>query len=154
MTTTYVNHASPSGLYAKTPYRFWYNDARMYENGTLPEDRKACDDIAKQLFKRSPDMSVIMGGGKRHLTPENDPNEPNGPGERLDGRNFIEEWQKLTDTRVVQTADEMFKYVEDGMPEDKLIGIYADDHLEFEVDRTQNDLGKTQPHLGTLVEKF
>ena len=39
VTTAYVNHASPSGLYAKVPYRFWYSDGDMVECLDCKEQR-------------------------------------------------------------------------------------------------------------------
>ena len=115
---------------------------------SLPSERKACDDIAKQLFKKSEDISVIMGGGGKYFTPADDGDYP--AGQRLDGENFLKQWRENPRTRLVQTEDEMFAYLNDGMPEERLVGIYGDSHLEFEVDRANPniDLGKSQPHLG------
>ena len=75
VTTTYVNHASPSALYAKTPYRFWYSDADMYDEDTdkIPEELLQCTDVAKQLFQKSDKIDLIMGGGRKYFRPANDP---------------------------------------------------------------------------------
>ena len=44
VTTTYVNHASPSGVYAKSAERTWYSDKRMADDPNTddegPDSRK------------------------------------------------------------------------------------------------------------------
>ncbi|NXY82952.1 PPBI phosphatase, partial [Alcedo cyanopectus] len=92
VTTTRVQHASPSGTYAHVVNRNWYADASM------PEDalRQGCKDIAWQLV-HNVDINVILGGGRKYMTPMGTP-DPEYPtyqtetGIRKDGNNLINMW--------------------------------------------------------------
>ncbi|NXC96393.1 PPBI phosphatase, partial [Certhia familiaris] len=90
VTTTRVQHASPSGTYAHVVNRDWYSDADM------PEDAQDCKDIAWQLV-HNVDINVILGGGRKYMTPVGtpDPEYPNNSaqnGIRKDGKNLIDMW--------------------------------------------------------------
>ena len=66
VTTTRINHASPSGAYAASAYRFWYDDTELaeYEGGGMTEaDKKKCIDLATQFVDNQPLIDVAMGGG-------------------------------------------------------------------------------------------
>lgn len=54
VTTTRVNHATPSAAYAHCVDRDWYSDNEM------PADalETGCKDIARQLFENIPDINV------------------------------------------------------------------------------------------------
>ncbi|KGL91939.1 Intestinal-type alkaline phosphatase, partial [Charadrius vociferus] len=94
VTTTRVQHASPSGTYAHVVNRDWYADASM------PADarRQGCKDIAWQLV-HNVDINVILGGGRKYMTPVGTP-DPEYPthnttnGIREDGNNLIDMWLK------------------------------------------------------------
>ncbi|OCT57624.1 hypothetical protein XELAEV_18003268mg [Xenopus laevis] len=92
VTTTRVQHASPSGTYANTPDRNWYSDGDMPANAV----EAGCKDIAHQLISNV-DIDVILGGGRKYMTPVGTP-DPEYPadskqnGIRKDGKNLIEEW--------------------------------------------------------------
>uniref|UniRef100_A0A8B9NPC6 Alkaline phosphatase n=1 Tax=Accipiter nisus TaxID=211598 RepID=A0A8B9NPC6_9AVES len=94
VTTTRVQHASPSGTYAHVVNRNWYADASM------PADalRQGCKDIAWQLV-HNVDINVILGGGRKYMTPvgTRDPEYPtyySANGIRKDGNNLINMWLK------------------------------------------------------------
>lgn len=54
MTTTRINHATPSAAYAHSVDRDWYSDNEM-----PPEAVEAgCKDIARQLFENIPNIDV------------------------------------------------------------------------------------------------
>ncbi|NXI55172.1 PPBI phosphatase, partial [Chloroceryle aenea] len=92
VTTTRVQHASPSGTYAHVVNRNWYADASM------PADahKQGCKDIAWQLV-HNVDINVILGGGRKYMTPRGTP-DPEYPafiteqGIRKDGKNLINMW--------------------------------------------------------------
>ncbi|NWH76879.1 PPBI phosphatase, partial [Piaya cayana] len=92
VTTTRVQHASPSGTYAHVVNRNWYEDA------SVPEDarKQDCKDIAWQLV-HNVDINVILGGGRKYMTPKGTP-DPEYPthsasdGTREDGQNLINMW--------------------------------------------------------------
>ncbi|XP_051855582.1 intestinal-type alkaline phosphatase [Antechinus flavipes] len=90
VTTTRVQHASPSGTYAHVVTRDWYSDADMPPEAL----QSGCKDIASQLIANV-DIDVILGGGRRYMFPAGtrDP-EYNSTGIRKDGRNLVKEWQE------------------------------------------------------------
>ncbi|NXS42732.1 PPBI phosphatase, partial [Balaeniceps rex] len=94
VTTTRVQHASPSGTYAHVVNRNWYADASMPEDARL----QGCKDIAWQLV-HNVDINVILGGGRKYMTPVGtlDPEYPTyntENGMREDGNNLINMWLK------------------------------------------------------------
>nr|XP_030136218.3 intestinal-type alkaline phosphatase [Taeniopygia guttata] len=92
VTTTRVQHASPSGTYAHVVNRDWYADASMPQEARL----QGCKDIAWQLI-HNVDINVILGGGRIYMTPVGTP-DPEYPadsrqnGIREDGHNLINMW--------------------------------------------------------------
>ncbi|KAM7401726.1 hypothetical protein PAMP_017021 [Pampus punctatissimus] len=93
VTTTRVNHATPSAAYAHSVDRDWYSDNEMPAEAV----QAGCRDIARQLFENIPDIDVIMGGGRKYMFPKNTsdveyPNMTKHSGTRKDGRNLVQEW--------------------------------------------------------------
>ncbi|CAH1796020.1 unnamed protein product [Owenia fusiformis] len=93
VTTARITHASPGPLYAHVPEREWEDDS------TITDDAKSkgCIDIASHIVGPvGKDITVLMGGGRRHLYPNTsaDPEYPDRTGRRLDGRKIHEEWVK------------------------------------------------------------
>lgn len=93
VTTTRVNHATPSAAYAHCVDRDWYSDNEM----PVEALQAGCKDIARQLFENIPNIDVIMGGGRKYMFPKNmsDVEYPNilkHSGTRKDGRNLVQEW--------------------------------------------------------------
>ncbi|NWZ92903.1 PPBI phosphatase, partial [Nesospiza acunhae] len=92
VTTTRVQHASPSGTYAHVVDRNWYADASMPQEAR----QQGCKDIAWQLI-HNVDINVILGGGRKYMTPAGTP-DPEYPadssqnGIREDGNNLIDMW--------------------------------------------------------------
>ncbi|XP_029816593.1 intestinal-type alkaline phosphatase [Manacus vitellinus] len=92
VTTTRVQHASPSGTYAHVVNRNWYADASMPAEAR----QEGCKDIAWQLV-HNVDINVILGGGRKYMTPVETP-DPEYPtnsqqnGIREDGINLIDTW--------------------------------------------------------------
>nr|XP_013050413.2 intestinal-type alkaline phosphatase-like isoform X1 [Anser cygnoides] len=92
VTTTRVQHASPSGTYAHVVDRNWYADASMPQEAIS----QGCKDIAWQLV-HNVDINVILGGGRKYMTPAGtpDPEYPNDEterGMRNDTLNLIDMW--------------------------------------------------------------
>ncbi len=54
VTTTRVNHATPSAAYAHCVDRDWYSDGEMPAEAL----QRGCKDIASQLFENIPDIDV------------------------------------------------------------------------------------------------
>ncbi|NXI38536.1 PPBI phosphatase, partial [Galbula dea] len=114
VTTTRVQHASPSGTYAHVVNRNWYADSSM------PTDalRQGCKDIAWQLV-HNVDINVILGGGRKYMTPTGTP-DPEYPthasenGIREDGNNLINIWlEARKNARYVWNKTEMLSAADD-----------------------------------------
>ncbi|XP_064577600.1 intestinal-type alkaline phosphatase [Zonotrichia leucophrys gambelii] len=108
VTTTRVQHASPSGTYAHVVNRDWYADASMPQEAR----QQGCKDIAWQLVHNI-DINVILGGGRKYMTPAGTP-DPEYPadssqdGIRKDGNNLIDMWlQARPGARYVWNRTEM-----------------------------------------------
>ena len=146
VTTTSITHASPASAYAKTANRNWYSDGAMidYFKGEIPKSQQPCKDIAQQLFERSGNMTVIMGGGRRHFYP----NE-NKDG-RKDGNNFIERWKQDANVKYVENRADLFTYANEGFQEDRLVGLFSEEHLAYDIDRETNE--PTEPSLTNMTE--
>lgn len=67
VTTTRVNHATPSAAYAHSADRDWYSDNEMPPEALS----QGCKDIAYQLMHNIKDIDVIMGGGRKYMYPKN-----------------------------------------------------------------------------------
>ncbi|CAG5110253.1 Oidioi.mRNA.OKI2018_I69.chr2.g4670.t2.cds [Oikopleura dioica] len=138
VTTTYVNHASPSGVFGKSAERTWYSDKRMKQDPNVSDkDMEDCKDLALQLFEHD-DIDVIMGGGREFFV------------DRLDGRNLIQEWKDDGNVTLVETESELRKAMDNLTLEQRLIGIYADRHLEYEYVREK--FAPEEPQLRLMAE--
>lgn len=54
VTTTRINHATPSAAYAHSVERDWYSDNEMPADALV----SGCKDIARQLFENIPEINV------------------------------------------------------------------------------------------------
>lgn len=146
VTTTAVTHATPAAAYAKTADRRWASDGMMRDEitGEIPDNLNPCKDIAMQLFEKSGNMTVIMGGGRRHFFPNS---HKEG---RKDDNDFLSIWKEQKDVKYLETKDDLFAYAYDGFKENRLIGLFADGHMEFDVDRETKE--PTQPSLSNMTE--
>ncbi|XP_012063685.1 PREDICTED: alkaline phosphatase, tissue-nonspecific isozyme-like [Atta cephalotes] len=101
-------------------------------------------------------ITVILGGGRRHFVPKVtlDPEEPEKEGRRLDGRNLIEEWSRNHRKRNIVAKyvanKEQFEKV-DTRRVNRLLGLFAYSHMDFNVDRNTNDTG--DPSLAEMAIK-
>jgi len=117
--TSNIQHATPAGFSAHWPDRNNYNE------------------IAEQQVYLN--MDVVMGGGKKYLTPKE-----NG-GARIDGENLLE---------VLESRGYDFVETKDAMQNStsrKLWGMFADDDMAYEFDRRMFHSG--QPTLSEMTKK-
>jgi len=145
VTTARLTHATPAATYAHAPERNWENDT------DLPDTAKAqhCTDIASQLLDpRFPAPSVALGGGRAEFFPvsERDPEYDDKVGNRLDGRNLVEEWRSahsggayVWNTRQLRAARHA----------DAVLGLFEPDHMQYDHDRDRSDDG--EPELAELT---
>ncbi|XP_041979175.1 membrane-bound alkaline phosphatase-like [Aricia agestis] len=149
VTTTRVTHASPAGMYAHTSERNWESDV------DIPEECRTlgCRDIAYQLVNENPgrQFKVIMGGGRRELTPNLTTPLGNSNGKRLDGVDLTDVWhvdkveKNATHQYVTDRSELMKVFNSDDLPE-YLLGLFHNDHMDYHLK------AKDQPTLEEMVE--
>ncbi|XP_049658394.1 intestinal-type alkaline phosphatase-like [Accipiter gentilis] len=148
VTTTRVQHASPSGTYAHVVNRNWYADASM------PADalQQGCKDIAWQLV-HNVDINVILGGGRKYMTPvgTRDPEYPtyfSANGIRKDGNNLINMWLKARPgARYVWNRTEMLAAATDPSV-NYLMGLFEPADLKYNLVRNTT----LDPSLTEMME--
>lgn len=151
VTTTRVNHATPSAAYAHSANRDWYSDNEM----PLEAIQQGCKDIAQQLFDNIPDIEVIMGGGRKYMFPKNTSdveyqNDDKYRGTRLDGKNLIDVWRdkkpKDKNSRYVWNRSDLLSV--NPMEVDFLLGLFEPIDMMYELDRNV----QSDPSLTEMVQ--
>ncbi|MBN3315746.1 PPBT protein, partial [Atractosteus spatula] len=150
VTTMRVQHATLAPAYAHTPNRYWYSDANMPEE----QRQQGCKDIAHQLVHNIPDIEVIMGGGRKYMTPATTP-DPEYPsdsrsqGLRLDGVNLIQKWKDL---KPGKNATYVWNKADLGRVDpdktDYLLALFEPGDMSFELERNNN----TDPSLPDMTD--
>ncbi|XP_048397511.1 intestinal-type alkaline phosphatase 1-like [Stegostoma tigrinum] len=136
VTTTRVQHASPAATYAHVADRDWYSDAEMPFNAI----ENGCKDIAFQLINNT-DIDVILGGGRKYMTPEGtpDPEYPENPGQngtRKDKENLIEKWLSIKEDAQYVWNKEQFDAV--NVKKTKyLMGLFEPKDMKYELNRNK-----------------
>ncbi|NWZ34205.1 PPBI phosphatase, partial [Brachypodius atriceps] len=148
VTTTRVQHASPSGTYAHVVNRNWYADANMPQDARL----QGCKDIAWQLV-HNVDINVILGGGRKYMTPVGTP-DPEYPtdskqnGTREDGENLIDVWlEERPGARYVWNRTEMLTAAADSSV-DYLMGLFEPGDMKYNLVRNTT----LDPSLTEMME--
>lgn len=132
VTTTRVTHASPAGVYAHTSNRDFESDFDVFDLG---HDPSACPDIAQQLLdKVGQNLQVVLGGGTKKFLPNTVADVYGNLGERIDGRNLLDEWQqsKPGSARVIFNRTELLAI--DPRQTDFLLGLFNASHLAYHLD--------------------
>ncbi|NWI57481.1 PPBI phosphatase, partial [Calyptomena viridis] len=148
VTSTRVQHASPSGTYAHVVNRNWYADANM----PAAAREEGCKDIAWQLV-HNVDINVILGGGRKYMTPVGtpDPEYPtnsNQNGIREDGVNLIDTWLEAQQgARYVWNKTEMLAAAADPSVE-YLMGLFEPGDMKYSLVRNTT----LDPSLAEMME--
>lgn len=147
VTTTAVTHATPGATFAHVPERNWENDTDLTPEAT----EQGCLDIASQMvgspYGKGPD--VLMGGGRMNFfgVDQNDPEYDDKVGQRLDGRNLVDEWKARHPGGTYVWNLEQFNAAPKGTP---IIGLFEPSHMQFEQDRPKDPAG--EPSLAQMTE--
>ncbi|KAI1890559.1 hypothetical protein AGOR_G00154930 [Albula goreensis] len=150
VTTTRVNHATPSAAYAHCVDRDWFSDGEMPSEAL----EAGCKDIALQLFENIPNIDVIMGGGRKYMSPKNTsdveyPAELKHSGTRKDGRNLVEEWKnRMADQKghFVWNRKDLLSLNPNDV--DYLLGLFEPGDLPYDLERNK----ETDPSLTEMVD--
>jgi alkaline phosphatase len=136
VTTTRLTHATPAAAYGHVPDRGWEMDSDM------PAAAKAagCRDLARQFVEFAPGdgIDVALAGGRAMFLPKGtpDPEYPQYPGLRGDGRNLVEEWRrKHPGGRYVWDAKGFA--ATDFARADQVLGLFEPEHMQFEHERSR-----------------
>lgn len=148
VTTTRITHATPAAAYAHSPERDWEGDADL----TAEAREAGCSDIARQLveFNFGDGIEVAMGGGRSNFLPAGaaDPEYPEYPGKRLDGRDLVEEWKlRHADGSYVWNAKQLAGL--ELASTHRLLGLFEPDHLNYENERAGDRGG--EPSLAEMT---
>jgi len=148
VTTTRLTHATPGATYAHVPERNWETDSDLSAEATAA----GCRDIARQFaeFALGDGIEVAMGGGRSHFLAagESDPEYPEFPGDRLDGRDLTAEWQqRYPEGRYVWNARQLAALDLANTP--RLFGLFEPDHMNYEHDRPRDRAG--EPSLAEMT---
>ncbi|XP_053177899.1 alkaline phosphatase-like [Scomber japonicus] len=145
VTTTRVQHASPSANYAHSADRGWYDDSDLPAEAV----QNGCRDIAYQLINNT-EINVILGGGRQYMFPTTvqDPEYPTVKGSRIDGQDLVQEWlkNKKNAKYVWNKAD--FDAVNPSNT-DFLMGLFEPRDCRYELERDAS----TDPSLTEMMEK-
>uniref|UniRef100_A0A8C6V038 Alkaline phosphatase n=1 Tax=Neogobius melanostomus TaxID=47308 RepID=A0A8C6V038_9GOBI len=139
VTTTRVNHATPSAAYAHSVDRDWYSDNEM---------------PLKQLFENIPNIDVVMGGGRKYMFPKNEsdieyPNVAKHSGTRKDGRNLVQEWtDKMQNKKgyYVWNKNQLLSLNPNNV--EYLLGLFEPGDLTYDLERNK----ETDPSLTEMVD--
>ncbi|KAL8188208.1 UNVERIFIED_CONTAM: hypothetical protein K2H54_063073 [Gekko kuhli] len=146
VTSTRVQHASPSGNYAHTVNRNWYADSEMPSSAIA----EGCKDIARQMVEN---VDITVGGGRKYMTPEGtpDPEYPSSSsskGLRKDNRNLIDEWLAASpNSKYVWNRTELLAAADDPSV-NRLMGLFEPSDMKY--DLVRNNL--TEPTLVEMTE--
>lgn len=148
VTTTRLTHATPAAAYAHAEKRGWEADSDMPR-----KQRKNCTDIAKQLieYPHGDGIEVTMGGGRKNFISKKatDPEYPKEKGERKDGLNLTEIWQKKHPQGQYVWNKTQFDAI-DIQSADKLLGLFEPSHMQYEIER--NSDGSGEPSLAEMTQ--
>jgi alkaline phosphatase len=148
VTTTRITHATPGATYAHTPDRNWETDSDLPEAAA----KQGCRDIARQFaeFSVGDGIEVAMGGGRSHFLPAGaeDPEYHEFPGDRLDGRDLVHEWQAKNPQGSYVWNAQQFDAI-DVAHTQRLLGLFEPDHMNYEHDRPKDRAG--EPSLAQMT---
>lgn len=151
ISTARITHATPAATYAETTERDWESDKDVSAAGKAA----GCVDIASQLIAwqgaHGNGFDVILGGGRTNFLPNtvNDPEYLKEKGNRLDGRNLVDEWKAAAPNRtaVIDRAGfNAFNWNSDG----QIFGLFEPSHMQYELDRAKD--GKGEPSIAEMTK--
>ena len=142
VTTDRITNATPGSLYAHIQNRKWEADS------DIPENAKACPDVAKQMIYNDVCHSVnlFFGGGRTKFVKQED------GGERTDGENLISTWMKQKES-LKKSFSVLYdkKDLDDWATSetDFVLGLFNDSAMPFELERDSDKV----PSLEDMTRK-
>ncbi len=150
VTTARLTHATPAACFAHSAQRDWEADSNLSADAR----QAGFPDIARQLieFPYGDGLEVAVGGGRTKFLPKaaNDPEYTDRTGERLDGRNLTDEWQKKYQNSAYVWNKQQFDAV-DAKKTKHLLGLFEPSHMQYDYDRPKDKAG--EPSLSEMTAK-
>ena len=147
VTTTRITHATPAATYGHIADRDWESDMEIPDKQRAPD----CVDLARQLveFPLGGGIDVALGGGRTEFMPadQRDPEYPQLPGKRLDGRDLVAAWSQRDGAAYVWNETQL-KAID---PErtTHLLGLFEPEHMRYETERAKDIAG--EPSLSEMT---
>ncbi|MEO8672084.1 MAG: alkaline phosphatase [Tahibacter sp.] len=149
VTTTRITHATPAATYGHLPERDWEVDVEI----PAAQQQAGCVDFARQLveFPIGDGLEVALGGGRTEFLPpsERDPEYPKLPGQRLDGRDLVQQWSARPGAAYAWNAQQFAAI--DVATTSHLLGLFEPSHMQWENDRPRDVAG--EPSLAEMTRK-
>ena len=151
ISTARITHATPAATYAETVERDWESDKDVSAAGKAA----GCTDIASQLITwqglHGKGFDVILGGGRTNFLPNTvaDPEYPNQKGNRLDGRNLVDEWKAGAPNRT-SVIDRAGATAVDWDSNGQTCGLFESAHMQYQLDRAKE--GKGEPSIAEMTK--
>ncbi len=149
VTNTTITHATPAACYAHSPDRNW-----EYDGALSPKARAAgFPDLARQLveFSHGDGLEVALGGGRAFFlgASQPDPEQPAARGARVDERDLTARWrERYPEGAYVWNRAQLLAL--DPARTRRVLGLFDPSHMEFEIDRAQDEGG--EPSLTEMTE--
>ncbi|RNA41849.1 alkaline tissue-nonspecific isozyme [Brachionus plicatilis] len=154
ITTTRITHASPAATYANSFDR----DMESFDGINFKQEHlnQGCKDIAAQLIEENSFINLILAGGRKKFLSNNHKDYGSSfKGDRIDGRNLIEEWQTKMEKQMLK-----HKFLwnisdfHDLKPNQymHILGLLNYDHMDYETDRI-NKIPVEEPSIIDMTAK-
>ncbi|CAH3032764.1 unnamed protein product [Porites lobata] len=152
VTTARLTHSTVAALYSHSVSGAWESDKDKLDDAK--DGATNCPDIAQQLvdYLHGNGLEVVFAGGREKMMSRNDtdPEYPKETGERLDGRNLINEWVNKHSNSLYIWNKTAFDQI-DVEKIDHVMGLFEPSHMNYEVDRENDTAG--EPSIAEMTEK-
>merc|ERR1711935_328422 len=144
VTTTRINHASPSGAYAHSAYRKWYDHTNIDEQEDMTnEEKKSCVDLAKQFVEQQKYIDVALGGGYKHFCKKSTTE---------DGKCYREQFRNDNNIDYMESRDELLSLIRAGT-EKSIVGMFAEKEMAYETEKLNDpELLAKEPSLSEMTK--
>ncbi len=131
VSTDRITSATPAAVYGHVPNRKWQSESRLPRK----DRQRGCVSLAHQMlqFNQGRGLQVMLGGGRKAFT--------------TDQGNLIDAWQRRNGNAVYVQDALSFRVLQPQMP-GPLLGLFADSHMDYEVDRNDRE----QPSLAEMTD--
>ncbi|XP_077541185.1 alkaline phosphatase, tissue-nonspecific isozyme-like [Haemaphysalis longicornis] len=139
VTNTRITHATPASAYAHSPDRVW-------EKTSKKTNKSTCKSIARQLVEDEPGKSftVVLGGGRSYFWS----NDTAG-GDRTGKPDLIKLWESAGGRRkFISSRNQLL--AADANEFDHLLGLFSENHLPPEINRTSKEPSLTEMVVAAL----